>query len=434
MTWTRTRAVSTLALVATSAILLSACTAGPEASVGPSHAPVTVTVGFYGDFGLTKLEAKYEKTHPWVDLQLKSGDYAPQHDLLQQALMAGSGAYTVTAIDEGYLSRFVPQADSFVNLLDLGAGDYKADYPAWAWAEAANTDQTKLIALPNSVYGLAICYRSDLFAAAGLESDSATVSSTISGSWDNFISEGQKYVAATGKPFIDDAKTVLDPAVKQLGTGHSYYDANLKLDMPSIQPAFDIATGVIGAKLSANIARYTPEWYTGLSTDAFAAVICPQWMLGQIQQNVPEGFTGTWDIATLPGTGGNQGGSFFAIPKQGTEYEQQQGYAFVQWLLEPEQQIEMMTATGTLSAQTALLTSDTVKAFTSEFFNGAPYGEIYARSILGVPAPVSFAPKNLTLQTGMESVLDQVEAGDVSIADAWDLAMATADAGDAATG
>jgi cellobiose transport system substrate-binding protein len=211
MTWTRTRAVSALALGTASAILLSACGSSPEASVGPSHAPVTVSVGFYGDFGLTKLEAKYEKSHPWVDLQLNSGDYAPQHDLLQQALETGSGAYTVMAIDEGYLSRFVPQADSFVNLLDLGAADSKAKFPEWAWAEAANTDGTKLIALPNSLYGLAVCYRSDLFAAAGLESDRAAVSSTISGSWDNFISEGQKYVAATGKPFIDDAKTVLDP-------------------------------------------------------------------------------------------------------------------------------------------------------------------------------------------------------------------------------
>ncbi len=432
MTWTRTRAASVLALGTASAILLSACGSTPEVSTGPSHAPVTVSVGFYGDFGLTKLEAKYEKTHPWVDIQLNSGDYAPQHDLLQQALETGSGAYTVTAIDEGFLSRFVPQADSFVNLLDLGAGDFKADYPAWAWTEAENTDGTKLIALPNSLYGLAICYRSDLFAAAGLESDRAAVSATISGSWDDFISEGQKYVAATGKPFIDDAVTVLDPAVKQLGTGHSYYDANLKLDMEGIKPAFDIATGVIGANLSANIARYSPEWYTGLSSGAYAAVICPQWMLGMIQKNVPEDFAGTWDIATLPGTGGNQGGSFFAIPKQGTEYEQQQGYEFVKWLLEPEQQIEMMNATGTLSAQTALLTSDTVMAFTSAFFNDAPYGEIFARSIVDVPAPVSFAPKNLTLQTGMEDVLTQVESGDVSIADAWDLAVATADAGDAA--
>jgi cellobiose transport system substrate-binding protein len=432
MTWTRTRAVSALALGTASAILLSACGSSPEASVGPSHAPVTVSVGFYGDFGLTKLEAKYEKSHPWVDLQLNSGDYAPQHDLLQQALETGSGAYTVMAIDEGYLSRFVPQADSFVNLLDLGAADSKTKFPEWAWAEAANTDGTKLIALPNSLYGLAVCYRSDLFAAAGLESDRAAVSSTISGSWDNFISEGQKYVAATGKPFIDDAKTVLDPAVKQLGTGHSYYDANLKLDMENIKPAFDIATGVIGANLSANVARYSPEWYTGLSDGKFAAVICPQWMLGMIQKNVPTDFTGKWDIATLPGTGGNQGGSFWAIPKQGTADQQAAGYEFVQWLLEPEQQIEMMTATGTLSAQTALLTSDTVTAFTSAFFNDAPYGEIFARSILGVPAPVSFAPKNLTMQAGMESVLDQVEAGDISIADAWDLALATADAGDAA--
>ena len=55
------------------------------------------------------------------------------------------------------------------------------------------------------------------------------------------------------------------------------------------------------------------------------------------------------------------------------------------------------------------------------------------RKSIGIKAPVSFAPKDLTLQAGMESVLTQVESGDVSIADAWDLALATADAGDAAS-
>jgi cellobiose transport system substrate-binding protein len=415
-----------------SALLLSACTSNAGPSASSSHAPVTVTVGYYGDFGLEKLQASYVKSHPWVNLVLKSGDYAPQHDLLQQALVAGSGAYTVTAIDEGYLSRFVPQADNFVNLLDLGAASYKADYPAWVWADAANTDQTKVIGLANSVYGLALCYRSDLLTAAGIASDRASVSTAVSGSWADFISEGQKYVAATGKPFLDDGTTVLDPAIKQLGTGHAYYDANLKLDMASVKPAFDIATNVISARLSANIGRYSPEWYAGLSTNAFAAVICPQWMLGMIQKNVPTGFTGKWDIATLPGTGGNQGGSFFTIPKQGTPEQQKAGYEFIQWLLEPAQQTAMMTATGTLSAQTALLATDTVKGFTSEFFNGAPYGQIFAKSITSVPGPISFAPKNLTLETGMENVLTQVESGDVAVADAWERAIATADAGDAA--
>ncbi len=433
MTWTRTRAVSALALGTASALLLSACNADEPVVTGPSHAPVSISVGYYGNFGLEELEAKYEKSHPWVDLTLETGAYAAQHDMLQQAIITGSGAPTVMAIDEGYITRFVSQSDGFVNLVDLGANDYKDSMLPWTWAEAANADESVVIGIPNNVYGLALCYRSDLFEAAGLESDREAVSAAMSGGWDDFISEGQKYVAATGKPFLDDATTVLNPAVMQLGTGYAYYDLTQKLDLDAVKPAFEIATDVISADLSANIPTLAQEWNAGLSTDAFAATICPQWMLGYIGTQIDaETFTGQWDVAELPGPGGNMGGSFFTLPKGGTTDEQQAGYEFIQWLMEPEQQIAMMDATGTLSAQKALLQSESVKNFTSEFFNNAPYGDIFSKSVLEIPEPLYYAPKNLAVRTAVENVLDDIQAGNISIADAWEAAIAAAEAADAA--
>ena len=145
MKWTRTKTASALALGTASALLLSACqpsSTDDESSAAPVEpaADVTLTVAYWGNFGLENLAVEYEALHPNVTIELNSGDYAAQHDALQQAIIAGSGAAQVAAIDEGYITGFVAQSDGFVNLLDLGAGKYEANYLPWKWAQAANAD------------------------------------------------------------------------------------------------------------------------------------------------------------------------------------------------------------------------------------------------------------------------------------------------------
>ncbi|MCJ7827051.1 MAG: extracellular solute-binding protein, partial [Demequinaceae bacterium] len=252
MKWTRTSAASALAVGTASALVLSAC-GGGGASPSVSHEPVTITVNYWGNFGFTEevtgpsLESVYEADHKWVTLEMNTGEYGAQHDALTQALIAGNGAATVAAVDEGYITGFVAQAENFVNLLDLGAGKYEANYLGWKWDQAANADGTVVIGLGSDVGGLAMCYRQDLFEAAGVDDARADVSAAIGDSWDDFIAFGEEYVAASGKKFVDNATNILNPALSQLGTGYAYYDRNNALDMDSIKPAFDISIDVIEA-------------------------------------------------------------------------------------------------------------------------------------------------------------------------------------------
>jgi cellobiose transport system substrate-binding protein len=155
-------------------------------------------------------------------------------------------------------------------------------------------------------------------------------------------------------------------------------------------------------------------------------------MLGYIGEKIGADTvtTAKWDVAALPGPGGNQGGSFFTLPKGSTAEEQQAGYEFIQWLMEPEQQVAMMKTTKTLSAQKALLDSEEVKGFTSEFFNNAPYGTIYSESVQAIPAPLYYAPNNLLVRTAVEHVLIDIQNGNISIADAWEAGVAAAEAAD----
>jgi cellobiose transport system substrate-binding protein len=439
MKWTRTRAAGALAVGTASALVLSACGGGDEVSPTPTvHDPVTLTVAYWGNFGFTEdakgpsLESVYEDARDWVSLEMNSTEYNAAHDNLTQALIAGSGAANVAAIDEGFITGFVAQADGFVNLLDLGAGQYEANYLPWKWDQAANADGSVVIGLGSDVGGMAMCYRADLFEAAGLDADRDAVSAALGDSWDDFIAVGEEYVAATGDKFVDNATNILNPAMTQLGTGYAYYDRNNELDMAAAKPAFDIALDVIEAGLSAGIGAWSPEWNAGFANGDFAVLACPAWMLGYITGQVPaDEFTGQWDIADIPGDGGNWGGSFYSIPKQGTANVQQESYDFIEWIIQEPQQLKIMKETGNLPSQKTILESDAVSEFTNEFFNNAPYGEIFAKTVLDIPAAIYYAPNNGAIRTAVETVLNDVQAGNTPIADAWDKAVEAAQAADA---
>ena len=275
MKWTRSRTASALAVGTASALLLSACSSGgttPSASTTSTPTetakkPVEISVAYWGNFGLESLAKQYMADNPYVTLKLVSGDYGATHDALTQSLIAGSGASTVSAIDEGYITGFVAQSDKFVNLIDLGAGKYKDNYLPWKWAQASNADESVTIGLGSDVGGLALCYRTDLFEAAGLPTASADVDAAIGDTWAGFIKLGQDYQAKSGKGkfWVDNANNILVPAQTQLGTGYGWYNKNNELDMAASKPAFDIAIDVIDAGLSANIPLWSPEWNTGFS-------------------------------------------------------------------------------------------------------------------------------------------------------------------------
>jgi cellobiose transport system substrate-binding protein len=436
MKWTRTRAAGALAVGTASALVLSACGDDAAASPSVSHVPVTLTVAYWGNFGFTEseegasLESVYEDAHPWVTLEMVVGEYGATHDALTQALIAGDGAANVAAIDEGYITGFVAQAENFVNLAEIGALDYKDAYLPWKWDQAANADGSVVIGVGSDVGGLALCYRKDLFDAAGIDSDRDAVTDRVGASWDDFIELGQEYVAATGKAFVDNATNILNPALSQLGL--SYYNRDNELDMDAIKPAFDTALAVIDADIVAGIGAWSPEWNAGFANGDFAVLPCPAWMLGYITTQVSAAeFDGLWDIADIPGPGGNWGGSFYTIPAQGTADQQREAWDFIEWIIQPEQQLKIMLETGNLPSQIAILESDDVSGFTNDFFNGAPYGEIFAATVLDIPAAIYYAPNNGAIRTAVETVLNSVQAGDITSADAWDAAVEAATLADA---
>lgn len=394
-----------VAVGAAGALLVAGCSGEPGG--GGNDGRTTLTIAFWGDFGLNKLKAKYEADNPNVRINLNAGEYNAQHEDLQKKLIAGSGAADIAAIDEGFVVQFREQADKFVNLLDKGAGQYEERYLDWKWQQTLSADGATQIGLGTDVGGLAMCYRTDLFEAAGLPTDRDEVSA-LWPDWDSFIAAGERYVAASGKKFVDSATNIYNPVLGQQPVGLFDTSDNLALEGgPKI--AFDTAAAVVEAGLSANLAAFSPEWNNGFVNGNFAVLACPAWMMGHIQNTAPD-TAGKWDVAAIPGGGGNWGGSFLTIPAQGKNIDE--AYKFLEWLIQPEQQIEIFKEVGNLPSQPALYEDPAIVEFSNPFFNDAPVGQIFSSTAANL-TPQYLGRKNGPVRVAVENVLNRLQSGDL---------------------
>src|SRR5262245_35296374 len=266
------RRIQAAAVGAVAAVLFAGCSGESTQSSNPGG-PVTLRVACWGDFGFDEVQARYKEVAPNVTLVLNSGEYNAQHEDLQKKLVAGSGAADIAAIDEGFMNQFRAQSDKFVNLLDKGAAKYQGKYLGWKWQNSMTADG-KQIGLGTDVGGLAMCYRTDLFQAAGLPTARDDVSK-LWPDWNSFINTGKEYVTKSGgKRFIDSGTNMFNPILGQQAVG--FYDTSEALKMergPKV--AFDRTVEAISAGLSANLAAFSPEWNEGFVSGKFAVLACP---------------------------------------------------------------------------------------------------------------------------------------------------------------
>ena len=121
-----------------------------------------------------------------------------------------------------------------------------------------------------------------------------------------------------------------------------------------MKAAYNLTMSGVAAGEYAGLAAFSNDWNTGYKKGLFATVTCPAWMMGYIQGQAPA-TKGKWDIAATPGTGGNWGGSFLSVPKQGSH--QDEAADLVKFLTSPAAEAFVFKQTGNLPSQPALLKS-----------------------------------------------------------------------------
>jgi cellobiose transport system substrate-binding protein len=127
-----------------------------------------------------------------------------------------------------------------------------------------------------------------------------------------------------------------------------------------------------------------------------------------------------WDIAAVPGSAGNWGGSFLAIPKRAKN--PQAAWKYISEMQSPAGQLEHFLAQGSLPTTPSVYSDPKLIAKTDPFFSNAPIGKIYTDSAKAIK-PFYIGLNDATIGSELLNTLTTVEQGKVEPAKAWDTAL-----------
>ena len=433
MSFLSKKSVAKSALAAASAAALVVGLTTAPAKADSTAAPVTLTSWTFGDVIQRNLVQEYKILHPEVTLQIKQENLDDVDGSgLTLACKAGKGP-DIAAVEISYSGywRSYPQCFQDLNKLqtssanDTTAGGIHAgqtastvqkNYLPWRWDDGVSYNGM-VFGFPTDVGGLEVAYRTDLFKKAGLPTDPAAVSK-LWPTWDSFISTGQKYVAKlsaadkkAGKAFIDDAGTLYAAILQQgnaayyknndTANGQLIYDTN-----PQVKNAWNTDIKALQSGIGARISEYTSDWYIGMNNGAFATILAPAWMMEYIKGEAPS-TNGKWNIAQIPGNGGNQGGTQLTIPAN--SQNKQAAYDFISWYTAPAQELKVFKAYGLFPAASSLYSDPAIQTYSDPFFSNAQIGKIYSAGVQKLQ-PIFQGPFQRTIDQKIGAGLGRVAA------------------------
>jgi cellobiose transport system substrate-binding protein len=428
------KAISAAAGLAAITLTLTACSSGTgsdDETSGSSDEEITLTVATFNDFGYTdELLAAYSEEHPNVTVkQTKAAKSEDARTNLTTKLAAGGeGLADIEAIEVDWLPELMQYPDLFEDLSDDALEGRWVD---WKVQQATTTDG-KLIGYGTDIGPSAICYRQDLFEAAGLESDPAAVAELLGGedaTWDDYFAAGAQFVEASDAAWYDSAMSISQGMVNQIDNAYEESDGTPK-DLAENTEIKDIYDTVLEQSttngLSAGLEQWSADWDAAFQNDGFATMICPAWMTGPVEER-SGGVTG-WNVADVfPGGGLNWGGSFLTVPDSGPNAEAAKELAA--WLTDPAQQTTAFENAGTFPSQVEAQASDAVQTFTNPFFNDAPVGEIFSTRAQAIEGAPYKGAHYFAIRDEVTNALNRVDVTKSQDADkAWDEAVEKASA------
>lgn len=367
------RRVGLMAGVATTAaIVLAGCsgTASPAPSSGDADQDfegVELTLATFNDFGYTDelLKEFTDETGITVVHNKAATSNDARANFFQK--LGKTGLADVEAVEVDWFTEMMKYSD----LVAPVPADLKGRWLDWKEQAATDADGN-LVAYGTDVGPQAVCFRQDLFEAAGLPTDRDEVAELFP-TWDAFFTVADDYVAKTGKPFIDSANSVLQGLVNQLDIAYEQPDGTIvATENPDIRAAYDTVVDR-AIPISAYAGQWSEDWFASMASGEYAAMLCPPWMHGIIAGNAPD--ITDWDVANaFPEGGGNWGGSYLVVPANGKNVAAAQKLA--DWLTSPETQIKAFNNAGTFPSQPEAQSSPDLTGFVNEYFNDAPTGEI----------------------------------------------------------
>lgn len=408
----RTRAIAAVAGAASIAIIAAGCS--PASDSGSEDGTVELTVATFNDFGYTdELLQEYMDENPNVTVVQNKAATSNDARANYFQKLGKKGLADVEAIEVDWLPEVMQYSDLLAEV-PSGTADRWLDWKV----DAATDADGRLIGYGTDIGPEGVCYRSDLFAAAGLPTDRESVAALLEGDWAKYFEVGAQYTATTGKAWFDSAGGTYQGMINQVEAAYEDPDSGeiIATDNAEVEDLYNQVLDASAAQ-SAHLGQWSDDWFAGLSNGAYATMLCPGWMLGVISGNA-EGVTG-WDVANVfPNGGGNWGGSYLTVPANGAHVEEAQKLA--DWLTAPEQQIKAFVNAGTFPSQNDAYTDEALTGFVNEYFNDAPVGQIFTDRAKAVSVAPFKGEFYFQVNDAMQKALTRVEDGTQDKQASWD--------------
>ncbi|HBS76024.1 MAG TPA: ABC transporter substrate-binding protein [Microbacterium sp.] len=409
------RAAAAAAAASATTLVLAGCAGSSDSSgSGSGDEEVELTIATFNDFGYTdELLQEYMDEHPNVTIVHNRAATSNDARANYFQKLGKTGLADIEAIEVDWL----PEVMEYSDLLAPVPADLSDRWLDWK-VEAATDAEGNLIGYGTDIGPEGVCYRSDLFAEAGLPTDRDEVAAMLEGDWSTYFEMGEQYVDATGNAFFDSAGGTYQGMVNQLPAAYEDPETG-EITATENPEVADIYNQVLEASAdqSAHLGQWSDDWFAGLSNGAFATMLCPGWMLGVIEGNAAD--TTGWDIANVfPNGGGNWGGSYLTVPGNGANVGAAQELA--DWLTAPEQQITAFEAAGTFPSQNEALTDPTLLEATNAYFNDAPVGSILSDRANAVTVSPFKGEYYFQINDAMQQALTRVEDGTQDAQTSWD--------------
>lgn len=409
----RTKAFAAVAGAASFALIATGCAAGDDAG-SEAGGEVELTISTFNDFGYTdELLQEYMDENPNVTIVHNKAATSNDARANYFQKLGKTGLADIEAIEVDWM----PEVMQYSDLLAEVPGDVADRWLDWK-VEAATDADGRLIGYGTDIGPEGVCYRSDLFAEAGLPTDRAEVAALLEGDWDKYFEVGAQYTEATGKAWFDSAGGTYQGMINQVEAAYEDPETG-EIIAAENGEVEDLYNQVLDASAtqSAHLGQWSDDWFAGLSNGAYATMLCPGWMLGVISGNAPD-VTG-WDIADVfPNGGGNWGGSYLTVPANGENVEEAQKLA--DWLTAPEQQIKAFVNAGTFPSQTDAYEDSALTDSVNEYFNDAPVGEILTNRANAVTVAPFKGEYYFQINDAMQQALTRVEDGTQDKQTSWD--------------
>ncbi|MFV0407449.1 MAG: extracellular solute-binding protein [Propioniciclava sp.] len=417
---------ATVMVAAATSIAMAGCSGQSGPTGGTSDGQVTLSVGVFGSFGFKEagLYDAFMEKYPNVTIEESS----PQNETdywsaLQTRLAGNSGLADIQAIEVGRLAGVKEnQADKFVDLATLEGWDgYAADFLTWK-LDLAKTAEGRQVAAGTDIGPVGMCYKPDLFEAAGMPTDPDEVAALWPGGWKDYVEAGRRFMAnAPGDTKWTDSAAGLFRAAMGV-TGEKYTDTQGELIWESsstVKDAWQVAVDAVDGGQVTTLTQFSPEWNQAFSTEAYASIPCPAWMLTYIKGQAGEGGSGQWAVADAPAPG-NVGGAYLAIPEASQNKEM--AWELVKFLTEASSQQAVFEKAGNFPSNTAAI--DSSASFADPYFSDTNTGEVLGQSAANLPTPQVIGVHDGDVETALMNALNEVAQQSVEPNAAWENAVA----------